>query len=182
MSELQPDPRLFTIEDLKLLKSFADKIQIGAIRILKHAYFRDNILDEEPTMQMKVGFQLNNTGFVDSNNKTLATQVTLVVYGEPLDEKFKDKVPFRVETTVEIHYDASSAAELTPEDAHRGLTALCHSSSPVHVWPFLRQQVHEAMSKMLMPPIELPILYPEKHFALVFDETLSTPPPDFKKP
>lgn len=147
----------FTAEDLELSKKLVPGIQIMRIMVVSSNYFRDPIIDEIPALQMRVDINSNVNVFVSAERQAWS-MITLSIKGVPISPGPEEKIAFSIETQVEIRYDAK-AVEIPAEDLPRALNAFCHFNSPLHTWSFFRQHIHDAMSRMLLPPIDLPI-YP----------------------
>lgn len=181
MNALISDPP-FHPDDLKLLPGISNKIRFMRAMVVSSSYYRDQILDEIPNLKIKIEIKYRTIAFVNVERKQAWSHLELSIIAFPQDGKLTDRNPFKIDTKFEVRYDASNV-ELAPEEFQRALNAFCHTASPLHGWSFLRQHIHDAMSRMLLPPLELPLMPAPEIFPTPIPPASSTKPkPSPKKP
>lgn len=156
MNETTQQLPSFNPEDINLVPQILDGLQIMRLVMLSSSFNRDAILDEHPTIEMQIGTTNQITAYVDAPTKQAWARINLSLFASPIDPQFKDKTPFKIESLIEARY--TTTKEVPDEVFNRAMTAFCLTASLPHAWSFFRQHTVDAMSKMNLPVVLLPLL------------------------
>lgn len=177
MSSTVQAPLPYTQEDLALIPPFLPSLTLIRVILVSSRYCRNEILDQHPNMEMNVAFENQVTVHVDAPSKQAWAFLDMKCKAIPASAEFKGKVPFEVEARIEVRY-LSTQKDLDAEQFTKALNAFCHTTSLAHGWSFFRQHLVDAMSRMQLPPILLPLLI--NQFPL--SGMAGTKPPSRRKP
>ena len=151
-------PKLpYSPEDLATVREIAAKVNIVRIMVVSSNYFRDEILDAIPGIEMRIDLQHQITAFVPFEVKQAWIYLDLAVIATTTTPGHEGQVAFKIDTRLEIRYDATNVT-IESKALHRALNAMCHVSGPLHGWSYLRQHIQDAMGRMMLPPMLLPLL------------------------
>jgi len=147
----------YTQEDLALVPKFIPELSIIRVVLISSRYCRDEAIDANPSMEMNVAFENKVTAFVDAPTKQAWALVDMRCVATPSLPEFKTIIPFEVECRFEVRY-LSNQTSIDDKEFQKALNAFLHTVSPSHAWSFFRQHLVDAMGRMLLPPILLPLL------------------------
>lgn len=144
-------------EDLAMVHKYVKDIAIMRVLVISTNFFRSELIDQHPDMQMKVNIENEVTAYTNPEHKQAWAHIKLALFTNPINTEFNEAVPFKIETVIETRYEYKGD-ELFGEMFTRVMNAFCHTASVTHAWSFFRQQVVDALGRMMLPPIMLPLL------------------------
>ena len=145
-------------DDIRIFNDKLQNIMITRILILNSSYHRDEIIDNVTELQMTLNIENKTTVYTNPEHKQAWAHVHLVLSGKPMAQEHKDKVAFKIEATLEARY-TYNANDLSDSEFSRLMNAFCHTSGLTHTWSFFRQLIVDSLSRMMMPPVMLPLLF-----------------------
>lgn len=146
----------YTESDIKLIPLIANNTKILRVMLVNSSYSREQIIDAVPGLQMAIEMKHRTMAHVHWETKQAWSYIDFHVNSKANSGPHKDKPCFQVNVRLEVRY-LYDGTGVKQEDVERALNALCHTSALSHGWSFIRQHIHDAMSRMLLPPIELPL-------------------------
>jgi len=145
-------------EDVKLFQNHLKNIILIRVLILRSNYYRDEIIDQVEGLQMGLNIENNVTVYTNPEHKQAWAHVHLVLSGKCLAQEYNDKVAFKIEATIEARY-AYNSNDLSDSEFSRSMNAFCHTVSTTHTWSFFRQLIVDSLSRMMLPPVMLPLMF-----------------------
>ena len=148
----------YTAEDLALVPRFVQNVGLARVVVISSNYFRDPIIDQHPELQMQLDINHKTTVYTDFDSKQAWANLELALIAIPNDKNLKDTTPFKIEATIEVRY-VYGGKDLKGDQFSKVMNAFCHTGALSHAWSFFRQLVHDALSRMLLPPFMLPLYF-----------------------
>lgn len=138
-------------EDTKLAVSLHQNAEIGSIRLSRAKINAESPNESSTPIDISMNIKSRH---IESDDHRLLIEVTFKLTGTKKDPHAGEKHPVCVDCTFELSYQLRPGFQ--PDENQ--IRAFKDGNAIFNCWPYCREFVHDAISRMGYPPITLPFL------------------------